>query len=199
MSRPGLLFYIALVLFVTMRPLPAPVIEEEQPSPTISSKPKSKASAPAAKQASLSDRDVEVVLSDSGQAALKYLRDYVEHFEKMPFTGKSDVRPDDILPQLRQALSTRFKNVSVANEGSSRGKGGLVMVLDLEAHVGSFSGTHNELHLSGTFKSSDGKVLGSVTGAGKSTVPYPAFHTSFPKALNAAIADFSRNLGQLKR
>jgi hypothetical protein len=190
---------VLALIFSAISELPAPVIEErEQPSPTVSSKAKPKASASAPKPASLFDRDVEVVLSDSGQAALKYLRDYVEHYEKMPFTGKSDVRPDDILVQLRQALSTRFRNVSIVSEGSARGKGGLIMVLDLQAHVGSFSGTHNELHLSGTFKS-DGRVLASIAGAGKSTVPYPAFHTSFPKALDAAIADLSRNLSQMKR
>ena len=73
------------------------------------------------------------------------------------------------------------------------------MVFDLRAQVGSISFTHNTVELAGTFKDGNGKVLGSVAGSGKSMVPYPNFHTSFPKAADAAFADFSRNLARMKR
>ena len=36
-------------------------------------------------------------------------------------------------------------------------------------------------------------------GSGKSMVPYPNFHTGFPKVVDAAFAQFSRNLAQMKR
>ena len=36
-------------------------------------------------------------------------------------------------------------------------------------------------------------------GSGKSMVPYPNFHTSFPKAVDAAFAEFLRSLAQMKR
>ena len=146
----------------------------------------------------MADQEVDVVLSESAQGALKKLKDYVEHYEKMPFAGKSDVKPDEILPHLRQALSTRFRSVSIANAGSAH-RGGLVMVFDLQARVGSVSFTHNTVDLTGTFRDGNGKALGSVTGSGKSMVPYPNFHTSFPRAVDAAFAEFSRNLGQMKR
>jgi len=197
------LLSIFLSLWIAHR-LPAPVIEPEEATPTVAPKPKIKprqnsasVQTPAKKTASMADQEVDVLLSDNTQAALKYLRDYVEKFEKMPFAWKSDVKPDDIIQRLQQVLSARFRNVSILNEsdGTRSKKSGLIMVFDLQAHVGSFSGTHNTVSLSGTFKDGNGKVLQTVTASGKSTVPYPAFHTSFPKAVTAAFAEFSQKLG----
>jgi hypothetical protein len=195
---PFRLLAVLVLVFLATPQLPAPVIEESPP-PTVAPKSKPKAPASINKAASLADQEVEVVLSDTAQAALKYLKDYVEHYEKMPFAGKSDVKPDEILPHLRQALSMRFKNISIASGGSARRRSGLVMVFDLRAQVGSISFTHNTVDLAGTFKDGNGKVLGRVAGSGKSMVPYPNFHTSFPKAADAAFADFSRNLARMKR
>jgi hypothetical protein len=189
------LFCLGALLVITAPRLPAPIMEET-PAPTAASKSKptksSTANAPAKKSTSMADQQVEVSLSDNARAALRYLRDYVENYEKMPFAGKSD----EILPRLQQVLSSRFRNVSIIT-GSSQSratKGGLIMVLDLEAKVGSWSGTHDTISLSGTFKDSSGKVLKTLIGSGKSTVPYPAFHTSYPKALAAALTEFSQKL-----
>ena len=190
------LLAVLVLVFLATPQLPAPVIEEA-PLPTVA--PKSKPKAAINKAASMADQEVEVVLSETTQGALKYLKDYVEHYEKMLFAGKSDVKPDEIVPHLRQALSLRFKNVVIANGGSAHRRSGLVMVFDLRAQVGSVSFTHNTVDLVGTFKDGNGKVLGRVAGSGKSMVPYPAFHTSFPKAVDAAFAEFSRNLAQMKR
>jgi hypothetical protein len=197
-TMPLRLLAVLVLVFLATPQLPAPVIEESPP-PTVAPKTKPKAPASINKAASMADQEVEVVLSESTQGALKHLKDYVEHYEKMLFAGKSDVKPDEILPHLKQALSTRFKNVSIANGSSAHRRSGLVMVFDLRAQVGSVSFTHNTIDLAGTFKDGNGKVLGSVAGSGKSMVPYPAFHTSFPKAVDAAFADFSRNLAQMKR
>ena len=190
------LLAVLVLVFLATPQLPAPVIEEA-PLPTVA--PKSKPKAAINKAASMADQEVEVVLSETTQGALKYLKDYAEHYEKMLFAGRSDVKPDEILPHLRQALSMRFKNVSIASGGSAHRRSGLVRVFDLRAQVGSISFTHNTVDLAGTFKDGNGKVLGRVAGSGKSMVPYPAFHTSFPKAVDAAFAEFSRNLAQMKR
>jgi hypothetical protein len=200
-----LLFTLALLL-ITAHRVPAPIVEAT-PTPgqkhATKSKPKDSeiVKAPLKKTASMADQEVDVLLSENTQAALKYLRDYVERFEKMPFAWKSDVKPDEIVQRLQQVLSARFRNVSILNEsdGTRSKKSGLIMVFDLQAHVGSFSGTHNTVSLSGTFKDGNGKVLQTVTASGKSTVPYPAFHTSFPKAVTAAFAEFSRKLGSYRQ
>ena len=197
------LLSIFLSLWIAHR-LPAPVIEPQEGTPTVAPKPKVKprqnsasVQTPVKKTASMADQEVDVLLSENTQAALKYLRDYVERFEKMPFAWKSDVKPDEILQRLQQVLAGRFRNVSIEN-GTSAGrhnKTGLIMVFDLKAHVGSWSGTTNTVSLSGTFKDGNGKTLETVTASGKSTVPYPAFHTSFPKAAATAFAEFSQKLG----
>ncbi|HEY2123938.1 MAG TPA: hypothetical protein VGG94_00630, partial [Chthoniobacterales bacterium] len=70
-------------------------------------------------------QELHVVFTDNTRATLLYLKDYVENYEKMPFAGKSDVHPNEITERLRQVLSNRFRNVSIATEGSSnRGAGG---------------------------------------------------------------------------
>jgi hypothetical protein len=198
------LFAVGALLFSTAHRLPAPISEIPTPTPAQSVEPKTKPpsnskkkSSTAKKTATMADQEVRVLISENTQAALKYLRDYVENFEKMPFAWKSDVKPDEILPRLQQVLSARFRNVSIGN-GVSAGrhnKTGLVMVFDLQAHVGSWSGTTNTVSLTGTFKDSNGKTLETVSALGKSTVPYPASHTSFPKAVAAAFAEFSQKLG----
>ena len=204
MNRTVHLLFTLVLLLITAHQLPAPISEVETPAPAPeqTAKPKTKqksasAQTPVKKTASMADQEVDVVVSENTQAALKYLRDYVEKFEKMPFAWKSDVKPDEILPRLQQVLSARFKNVSILNEsdGTRSKKSGLVMVFDLQAHVGSSSFTTNTISLTGTFQGGNGKTLQTLTASGKSVVPYPAFHTSFPKAVAAAFAEFSQKLG----
>ena len=125
-----------------------------------------------------------------------YLRNYVENFEKVPFAGKSDVNPNEITERLRQVLSNRFKNVSIANDGSSsRRASGLVMVFDLQAQVGAMSFQKNTVSFSGTFKDDRGKQIQTITATGTSTIPYPFWRTHFPEAVAAAFSDFSQKLG----
>ena len=203
MSAWFCVFLVLVLMLVCAHRLPAPIIEESPtPAPSqkhvIKSRPKESENvkAPVKKTASMADQQVDVLLSENAQAALKYLRDYVEKFEKMPFTGKSDVKPDEILQQLQQVLSNRFRTVSIASDSSAShsNRTGLVMVFDLQAHVGSWSGTTNTVSLAGTFKDGNGKTLETVTASGKSTVPYPNFHTSFPKAVAVAFAECSQKL-----
>ena len=138
---------------------------------------------------------VQVVLSENTRASLMHLRTYVETVEKIPFAPKSDVKPDEVLERLRQALSSRFGNVSILNDGSgSHSGGGLVMVFDLQAHVGMTSGEKNTVSMSGTFRDGGGKVIQTIAGAGSTTVPYPAWRTHFPEALTAAFSEFSQKL-----
>jgi hypothetical protein len=207
LTKNTLLLFTIAVFFITAQELPAPISEE--PTPTANQKHVTKArarnsgtvKAPVKKTATMADQEVDVLLSENTQAALRYLRDYVEGYEKMPFAGKSDVKPDEILPRLKQVLSSRFRNVSIIN-GSSQNrvtKGGLVMVFDLQAKVGSWSGTHNTISLSGTFKDGSGKALQTITAAGSTTVPYPAWRTHFPEALSAALTEFSQKLGDYRQ
>ena len=67
------------------------------------------------------------------------------------------------------------------------------MLFDLQAHVGSISGTKNTISFIATFKNG-GKVLRTIAASATSTIPYPAFGTRFPKALDAAFADFAQKL-----
>jgi hypothetical protein len=189
-----------VVLLITASRLPAPI--QEIPEPTSAPKsqqPKSSSKAPARKSApaaetGMNSRSVQVVLTENTRAAILYLKNYVQTYESMPFAGKSDVRPDEILEQLRQALSTRFSNVSILSGGSSSRSGGLTMLLDLQAHVGSISFTSNTVSFIATFKNSAGRTIQTISASGKSTIPYPAFGTQFPKAVSRAFADFSQKL-----
>ena len=132
--------------------------------------------------------------------SLMHLKTYVETGEKIPFAPKSDVKPDEILARLRQVLSNRFRNVSIQSEGSnSRSGSGLVMVFDLQAHVGMTSGEKNSVSIVGTLKDSSGKTLQTITAAGSTTVPYPAWRTHFPEAFSAALDEFSRKLGSYRQ
>jgi hypothetical protein len=201
---PTSLGLAAVVLLLTTHQLPAPIQEiPESPTPAPVEKklkPLSKESLPpkhtASKEASMNDQGVRVILSENTRISLMQLRTYVETVEKIPFAPKSDVKPDEILERLRQVLSNRFRNVSIQSEGSTSHSGsGLVMLLDLQAHAGMTSGEKNRVSIVGTFKDGSGKTLQTITAAGSTTVPFPAWRSHFPEALAAASAEFSQKLG----
>lgn len=161
MKRPAALFLAVIVLIITAPPLPAPI--QEIPEPTPASKSKQPKSPTVKKTADMTSQELHVVFTDNTRAALMYLRNYVENFEKVPFVGKSDVSPNEITERLRQVLSNRFKNVSIASEGSSsRGVSGLVMVFDLQAHVGMMSFQKTTVSFLATFKDGGGKPIQTV-------------------------------------
>ena len=141
----------------------------------------------------MDSRSVQVIMTDNTKAAIAYLRNHVQTYESMPFAGKSDVRPDEILERLRQSLSTRFSNVSILSGGGS-GKSGMTMLFDLQAHVGSVSFTTNTVSFVATFKNSAGRTIQTISASGSSIIPYPNFSTQFPKAVSRAFADFSQKL-----
>jgi len=188
---------IVVLLLITAHRLPAPISEIPEPTPVPKSQqPKSSTNAPARKPApaaetGMNSRSVQVVLTENTRAAILYLKNY----EGKPF---SDVRPDEILQQLRQALSTRFSNVSILESSSPSRSGGLTMLFDLQAHVGSISFTTNTVSFIATFKNGAGRTIQTISASGKSTIPYPAFSIQFPKAVSRAFADFSQKLGGAK-
>ena len=134
---------------------------------------------------------VTIVLTDNTRAAILYLKNY----EGKPF---SDVRTGEILERLRQALSTRFSNVSISESNSTSRSGGLTMLVDLQAHVGSISFTANTVSFTATFKNSAGRTIQTISASGKSTVPYPAFSNQFSKAVERVFADFSLKLAAIR-
>lgn len=188
MNINRVLLSVALLLLTAHR-LPAPIREiEETPKPPAPTKPKaeSKASGKSASESGMRSHSVTVVLTDNTRAATLYLKNY----EGKPF---SDVRTGEILERLRQALSTRFSNVSISESNSTSRSGGLTMLFDLQAHVGSISFTANTVSFIATFKDG-GRTLQTISASGKSTVPYPAFSNQFSKAVQQAFADFSQKL-----
>jgi hypothetical protein len=197
------IFLPGLLLVLSAHRLPAPISEIPTPTPAQSVKPKSKPpsnskdkSPTVKKTASMADQQVQVVLSENTRVSLMHLRTYVETGEKIPFAPKSDVKPDEVLARLRQVISNRFKSVSILNDSSGNQSGsGLVMVFDLQAHVGTTSGEKNTVSITGTFKDGSGKALQTITAVGSTTVPYPAWRTHFPEALSAALTEFSKKLG----
>jgi hypothetical protein len=207
LNRKALFFFAAGLFFVTADRLPAPIFEVPTPTPAQSSRAKSKPPSDSRgrpstvkKTADMHSQEVHVVFTDNTRATLLYLKDYVENYEKMPFAGKSDVHPNEITERLRQVLSNRFRNVSIATEGSSnRGAGGLVMVFDLQAHVGMMSFSKTTISFQATFKDGGGRPIQTLSAAGSGTIPYPAFGTRFPAALAAAFTDFSQKLGNVNR
>jgi hypothetical protein len=203
MKRTPAPFLIVTLLLITAHRLPAPISEIPTPTPAQSVKPKSRPpsnskeeSSTAKKTATIADQQVQVVLSENTRVSLMHLRTYVETGEKIPFAPKSDVKPDEILERLRQVLSSRFRSVLILSDGSGSQSGnGLVMVFDLQAHVGMTSGEKNTVSIVGTFKDGSGKALQTITANGSTTVPYPAWRTHFPEALSAALNEFSQKFG----
>lgn len=182
------LVLVASLLLFSTHQLPAPIVEEPTPKPVA---PRSESRAPAKKsepvESGMNSRSVQVVLTENTRAALLYLKNY----EGKAF---SDVHTSDILEQLRQTLSTRFSSVSILQGGSSSRSGGLTMFFDLQAHVGSISFTANTISFVATFKNSGGRTIQTISGGGKSTVPYPAFSNGFSKAVERTFVDFSQKL-----
>ncbi len=174
MKRTPAPFLIVTLLLITAHRLPAPISEIPTPTPAQSVKPKSKPvynfnkkSSVAKQAATIADQQVQVVLSENTRVSLMHLRTYVETGEKIPFAPKSDVKPDEILERLRQVLSSRFRSVSILNGSSGSQSGnGLVMVFDLQAHVGMTSGEKNTVSIVGTFKDGSGKALQTITANG---------------------------------
>lgn len=196
--RPATTLLALVFLFLAAHRLPAPIREESTPAPArpkAETKTAAKAKSSPAAESGMRSHSVQVVLSENTRASLMHLRTYVETVEKIPFAPKSDVKPDDVLERLRQVLSSRFGNVSILNDGSGSHSGdGLVMVFDLHAQVGMRSGEKNTVSMSGNFRDGGGKVIQTITGAGSTTVPYPAWRTHFPEALAAAFSEFSQKL-----
>ena len=208
MKRLSVLLSLSILVATSQR-LPAPISEvPEPPTPTPAQSVKLKSKLPynskeksstAKKTATIADQQIQVVLSENTRVSLMHLRTYVETGEKIPFAPKSDVKPDEILERLRQVLSSRFRSVSILNGSSGRESGSsLVMVFDLQAHVGMTSGEKNTVSIVGTFKDGSGKALQTITAAGSTTVPYPAWRTHFPDALAAAFAEFSQKLSGVR-
>lgn len=199
MSRTFLLLLILGLSLITVHRLPAPIFEEPTPQPTAAAKAKAESKSsvakPARTESGMSSRSVQVVLTDNTRAAMLYLRNRVQEYERQPLAGKSDVHPDEILQQLRQALGTRFNNVSILDGGSpSRGEG-LTMIFDLQAKVGTISFTTNTVSFTAIFKNSTGRTIQTISASGKSMVPYPGFFgTQFSKAVSKAFTDFSQKL-----
>jgi hypothetical protein len=186
----------SLLLFLSAHRLPAPIREEVTPKPVApkqKSESKSLDKSSSTAETGMNSRSVQVIMTDNTKAAIAYLRNHAQTYESMPFAGKSDVRPDEILQQLRQVLSTRFSNVSILSGGAS-GKSGLTMLFDLQAHVGSVSFTTNTVSIVATFKNSAGRTTQTISASGSSMIPYPNFSTQFPKAVSKAFADFSQKL-----
>ena len=178
---------LAFALLVIMADrLPAPIREEPAPTPAVTHKPKAESKSSSNAENGMRSRSVQVVLTDNTRAAILYLKNY----EGKPF---SNVRTGEILEQLRQALSTRFSNVSISESNSTSRSGGLTMLFDLQAHVGSISFTANTVSFIATFKDG-GRTVQTISASGKSTVPYPAFSNNFSKAVQQGFADFSQKL-----
>jgi hypothetical protein len=190
-------FAVALSLMATHR-LPAPIVEEPTPTapqPAIKSKAKNSGAvkSPVKESSGMNSQSVQVIFTENTRAALVALRTYVEIYEKMPFAGKSDVNPNEISERLRQVLATRFRNVSISENSSENARNGLVMLFDLQTHVGSYSGNTNTVSFTATFKNG-GRTIQNISASGSSIIPYPAFGTRFPKAVAAAFTDFSQKL-----
>jgi hypothetical protein len=183
----------AVLLLIPLHRLPAPIVEETTPKPgtapkrKVQSKPLSTTKSAPGAESGMTSKSVQVVLTDNTRAAILYLKNY----EGKPF---SNVRTGEILEQLRQALSTRFSNVSISESNSTSRSGGLTMLFDLQAQVGSISFTGNTVSVIATFKNSAGRTIQTISASGKSTVPYPAFSNEFSKAVQRAFADFSQKL-----
>jgi hypothetical protein len=193
MKRTRILCIILGVLLLPAHRLPAPIRDiEETPKLAAPTKAKaeSKASGKSASESGMRSHSVTVVLTDNTRAAILYLKNY----EGKPF---SDVRTGEILERLRQALSTRFSNVSISESTSTSRSGGLTMLFDLQAHVGSISFTANTVSFIATFKDG-GRTLQTISASGKSTVPYPAFSNQFSKAVERVFADFSPKLAAIR-
>jgi hypothetical protein len=127
-----------------------------------------------------------VVLTPNTQAALTYLKNYVETASHMLFAMKTDVEPNEILERLQQALSSRSRSVSIV-DGAARGRNGLVMLFDLQAHVGTISIQKNTVSFLATLGNSSGKT---IAASRSSTVPFPGFRTRFSDVVAAAFSIF---------
>jgi hypothetical protein len=205
LNRKAFLSFTVALLIMTTARLPAPISEEPTPTPSqkhaTKARPQNAETVKAAvkKTASMTDQSVQVVFTETTRASLMHLRTYVETAEKIPFAPKSDVKPDEVTERLRQVLSNRFRNVSISERFGNRLGDGLVMVFDLQAHVGMTSGEKNTVSIVGTFKDGSGKALQTITAAGSTTVPYPAWRTHFPEAFSAALSEFSQKLGNYRQ
>ena len=179
--------------------LPAPIVEEPTPklaAPRTTTESKTSLKKSEAAESGMNSRSVQVVLTPGTQAALAELRSYVQKIQSAPFSmGSTDVQPEEIIEKLRLTLSSRFNNISIGNNGS---RNGLTLVFDLQAHVATYSGKKNTVSFVAIFKNGSGRTLQTISASGTSTMPYPAFATKFPQAVQQAFADFSQKLNTIR-
>ena len=124
-----------------------------------------------------------VVLSDSVPRTMAYL------------TAERIRHQDSLTKGLNLLLERRFNRVVMLKwMGEARSQSvDLVMLLDTRVSVGTYSGANTQVHVSGRFVDIDGSDIGTISGEGNATVPFPYGNRGFVPAVNAALRAFAAN------
>lgn len=112
----------------------------------------------------------------------------------------SDVDPKQRVAELTEVLTSRFREtvrIRSLDEVPTH-KCNLVLALDMQIKLGQVSFSTHSVSISGSLVDDKNVPIGSLSAAGESTVPFPAFSLNFLPAWNAAMTNLGDSLDKSK-
>ncbi len=143
-----------------------------------------------------------LMLTENTEKAMNHLYEVRNMYANAPFGNSyaSEVDTKQRVAELTELLTSRFREtirVKSLDEVLAH-KCNLAIALDIQVQIGTVSFATNSVEISGTFADDKGVRLDTLSGVGKSTVPWPNTSIKFLQAWNQAIASFGDNLDNSK-
>lgn len=151
---------------------------------------------PTMKNNDLSNLKLGIIFSENTLKSVKHIGD-VQSLASMNFlfnAKEADAR--NLTRELNSILQNRFKHVAVYKHRSSIpvNEIDLLMLLDIQVHMGWMSFAKTSVKITGIFSTTDNIVVDNIVAEGKATVPYPAYTYNFSKASARSMKLFAEEL-----
>lgn len=170
---------------------PAQYTKTDDPFKSLSSK----------AQRSYASAKLCLMLTENTDKAIKHLGETHDMGVKWGGGGMTEeVNPKPRVAELTELLTSRFREtvrVKSLDEMQTH-RCNLALALDVQLQLGTVSFTTNSVEISGTFADDKGVRLDTLSGTGKTTVPWPNLSINFLSAWNQALTSFGDNLDNSK-
>lgn len=150
-------------------------------------------------QRSYAAAKVCLMLTENTEKAVAHLGDMHDLGAKWG-ANASEVDPKQRVAELTEVLTTRFREtvrIRSLDEVQTH-KCNLTLALDIQIKLGQASFTDHTVDISGTMVDDKNAPVDKLSGAGKSTVPFPAFNLNFLPAWNQAMSSLGDSLDKSK-
>jgi hypothetical protein len=144
----------------------------------------------------LSNLKLGIIFTENTLKSVKHIEG-VQSLASLNFLFNSKEADAHILTEkLNSILQNRFKHVVVYKnaEGIGRNDVDLLMILDIQVHMGRISFAKTTVKITGIFSHKNNTVIKKIIAEGKATVPYPAWTYNFSKASAMSLDSFAEKI-----